>query len=51
MAAYFAWGYARERNWVLAISPGFLQATGLAGLAFVTLLCRGTSDAFIYFQF
>ncbi|MBI4989456.1 MAG: MBOAT family protein [Rhodocyclales bacterium] len=51
MAAYFAWGYARERNWVLAIPPGFLQAAGLAGLAFVTLLCRGTSDAFIYFQF
>ena len=51
MAAYFAWGYARERNWVFSVSPGFLQSAGLAGLAFVTLLCRGTSDAFIYFQF
>jgi len=51
MAAYFAWGYARERNWTQAVSPGFLHAAGLAGLAFVTLLCRGTSDAFIYFQF
>jgi len=51
MAAYFAWGYARERNWGMTVAPLPLQAAGLASLAFVTLLCRGTSDAFIYFQF
>jgi alginate O-acetyltransferase complex protein AlgI len=50
MLAYFTWAYLRERGFKLSPSPVRL-GVALGCLAFLTLVCREVSDAFIYFQF
>jgi alginate O-acetyltransferase complex protein AlgI len=50
MAVYYVLGYVKERRVGLAPSP-VLRGVALGVLAFVTLVCREVSDAFIYFQF
>lgn len=46
----FAYGWLRQRGWELRPAP-LVQGIALGILAFVTLICREVSDAFIYFQF
>ena len=50
MAVYYVFGYVKERGLGLTPSP-MLRGVALGILAFVTLVCREVSDAFIYFQF
>jgi alginate O-acetyltransferase complex protein AlgI len=50
MAVYYLHAWLRERGLVMSV-PVVPRALGLALLAFVTLVCREVSDAFIYFQF
>ena len=50
MLVYFTWAYLRERGVKLSPSPVRL-GVALGCLAFLTLVCREVSDAFIYFQF
>lgn len=50
IAVYFVAAYLRERGVRFTLSP-VPRAALLGVLAFVTLLCREVSDAFIYFQF
>jgi alginate O-acetyltransferase complex protein AlgI len=50
MAVYYVLGYVKERGVRFNPSP-VLRGVALGLLAFVTLVCREVSDAFIYFQF
>lgn len=50
MAVYFLAGYLRERGVRVEVSP-VRRGVALGALAFLTLVCREVSDAFIYFQF
>ena len=50
LAAYYFVGYLNERGLRPTLSP-VPRAVALGVLAFITLVCREVSDAFIYFQF
>ncbi len=50
LATYYLVGYLNERGLRPTLSP-VPRAIALGALAFVTLVCREVSDAFIYFQF
>jgi hypothetical protein len=50
MLAMFAFGWLRQRGLELR-PPPLVRGVALGVLAFVTLICREVSDAFIYFQF
>jgi len=51
MGFYFLWGYLRQHGITITVNHLPARAILLAGLAFLTIVCRGTSDAFLYFQF
>ncbi len=55
IAAYYVTGYVRERHLnegaLRSMPPSWRTGVALGALAFVTLVCREVSDAFIYFQF
>lgn len=50
MAIYYVIGYLDERGVKGSLSP-VMRGVALGALAFLTLVCREVSDAFIYFQF
>lgn len=50
MAVYFLLGYLAERGRRFSLSP-IPRGVAVGALAFITLVCREVSDAFIYFQF
>ena len=50
MVVYYAHAYLKRRGVKLSVSP-VPRAIALGVLAFLTLVCREVSDAFIYFQF
>lgn len=50
MIVYFVYAYLRERGATVTLSS-VPSGVALGVLAFVTLVCREVSDAFIYFQF
>jgi D-alanyl-lipoteichoic acid acyltransferase DltB (MBOAT superfamily) len=51
VGAYYAWQYLEERRDRPIAVPEWLTMCGLAILAFITIVCRQASDAFIYFQY
>lgn len=50
MFIYYVHAYAHERGFTPTIGP-VPRGVALGALAFLTLVCREVSDAFIYFQF
>ena len=50
IALYYVHAYGRERGYRFALAP-VPRGVAIGVLAFITLVCREVSDAFIYFQF
>jgi alginate O-acetyltransferase complex protein AlgI len=50
IALYYVHAYVKERGYVVSLSP-ISRGVAIGVLAFLTLVCREVSDAFIYFQF
>jgi hypothetical protein len=48
---YYIWQFIEERRGRRLVAPDWLIMCGLAILAFITIVCRQASDAFIYFQY
>jgi hypothetical protein len=48
---YYVWQFIEERRGRRIETPDWLIMSGLAILAFITIVCRQASDAFIYFQY
>ncbi len=51
VAVYYVWQFIDERRDRRIVAPEWLIMCGLAILAFITIVCRQASDAFIYFQY